>query len=60
MTLKYESFGKLYTNEYEIDLSFVDNIDWLIQYSFDDNTQDNKEALYKINNSIQDLTDKFR
>lgn len=60
VTLKYESLEKLYTNEYEIDLSFVDNIDWLIQYSFDDNTQDNKEALYKINNSIQDLTDKFR
>ena len=60
MILKYKSLGKLYTNEYEIDLSFVDNIDWLIQYSFDDNTQDNKEALYKINNSIQDLTDKFR
>ena len=58
--IKYESLNKIYENSYSIDLTYVNNIDWLTQYSFDDTTKDNKEVLYKINNSIRDLTDKFR
>lgn len=58
--VKYETLNKIYEDEYSIDLDYINNIDWLTQYSFDDQSKDNKEVLYKINNSIKDLTDKFR
>lgn len=58
--IEYSSNNKIYRNEYSIDLNYINNVDWLTQYAFDDTSKDNKEALYKINNSIRDLTDKFR
>lgn len=58
--IKYSSNDKIYEEQYKIDLSYVNNIDWLTQNSFDDQSSDNKEVLFKINDSIRDLTDKFR
>lgn len=58
--LCYESLGKKYIAKYTINLSFIKNIDWLTQYAFDDATKDYKKSIYALNNSIQDLSDKFR
>lgn len=58
--VKYETLGKKYVEKYTIDLNYINNIDWLNQYAFDDHTKDYKNVLYKINSSIKDLTDKFR
>ncbi|NMA50488.1 MAG: hypothetical protein GX951_01385 [Mollicutes bacterium] len=58
--ITYSSNNKVYTDKYKINLDYIENIDWLAQYPLDDKTDDNKEVLYKINNSIRDLTDKFR
>ena len=58
--LKYETLNKIYTESYEIDLSFISNHDWLFNYAVDDNTNDYKKVLYKINNSILDLSDTNR
>lgn len=56
----YETLGKKYIEKYTINLDFVNNIDWLVKYSIDDMSKDYKQSLYTLNNSIQDLTDKFR
>lgn len=58
--IEYETMGKIYKNAYSIDLDYIENIDWTTQYAIDDTTDNNKEVLYKINRSIQDLSDKFR
>ena len=58
--LEYETLGKLQKEDYIIDLSYTKNLDWLVSYSIDDNTKDYKKILYKIDNSIKDLSDKFR
>ena len=49
-----------YVDKYTIDLNYISNIDWLFPHPIYDHTKDNKAVLYKINNSIRDLTDKFR
>ena len=56
----YETLGKQHVVNYTIDLNFVNNIDWLTQYAFDDTTDDYKKSIYTLNNIIQDLSDKFR
>lgn len=56
----YETLGKQHIVSYTVDLNFVNNIDWLTQYAFDDTTEDYKKSIYTLNNSIQDLSDKFR
>ena len=56
----YETLGKKYVEKYTINLDFVNNIDWLVKYSIDDMSKDYKQSLYTLNNSIQDLTDKFK
>ena len=56
----YESLGEKYVEKYTIDLNYIDNIDWIFPSVKDDCSSDNKAVLYKINNSIRDLTDKFR
>ena len=58
--LEYNTMGKVYKEEYCIDLEYIKNVDWITPYPIDDHTKDNKAVLYKINNSIRDLTDKFR
>ena len=58
--LVYETLGKKYVEKYTINLKFVNNIDWLTKYSFDDTSNDYKQSLYTLNNSIEDFTDKFR
>lgn len=58
--LEYETLGKTQSEDYEIDLSYTENLDWLIQYAFDDHTEDYKKVLYLINNSVKDLSDRFR
>ena len=58
--VEYVTLGKKYVDKYTIDLNYISNIDWLFPHPIDDHTKDNKAVLYKINNSIRDLTDKFR
>ena len=58
--VEYITLDKKYVDKYTIDLNYINNIDWLFPYPIDDHTKDNKAVLYKINNSIRDLTDKFR
>lgn len=57
--LTYKTINKIYTENYKIDLSFIDNLDWLHNYAFDDNTDDYKEVLYRINNSILEVSDRI-
>ena len=56
--LSYKTLNKIYTEEYQIDLSFINNKDWIHNYSFDDTSNDYKEVLYRINNSILELSQK--
>lgn len=58
--IEYETLNEVYKDNYKIDLNYISNIDWLTPYPLDDHSKDNKAVLYKINNSIRDLTDKFR
>ena len=56
--LSYRTLNKTYTEEYQIDLSFINNKDWIHNYAFDDNSNGYKEVLYRINNSILELSQK--
>ncbi len=56
--LTYSTLNKTYTEEYQIDLSFINNKDWIHNYSFDDTSDDYKKVLYHINNSILELSQK--
>lgn len=56
--LAYETMGKTYIENYKIDLSYLDNYEWLHSYAFDDESKDYKQVLYKINNSILELSQK--
>ena len=58
--IEYETLNEVYKDNYKIDLNYISNIDWITPYPLDDHSKDNKAVLYKINNSIRDLTDKFR
>ena len=60
VVIVYETLNEVYKDNYKIDLNYIGNIDWLTPYALDDHSKDNKAVLYKINNSIRDLTDKFR
>lgn len=60
VVIEYETLNEVYKDNYKIDLNYIGNIDWLTPYALDDHSKDNKAVLYKINNSIRDLTDKFR
>lgn len=56
--LAYETQKTTYTESYTIDLSYIRNLDWLHSYSFDDDSKDYKNVLYKINNSILEISQK--
>lgn len=56
--LSYITSNKTYTEEYQIDLSFINNKDWIHNYAFDDTSSNYKEVLYRINNSILELSQK--
>lgn len=58
--LEYETLGKIQKEDYQIDLTYINNLDWLTSYAMDDHSNDYKNVLYKIDNSIKDLSDKFR
>ncbi len=57
--VSYKTLGKKYTEEYTINLDYIKNLDWLHSYAFDDTSSDYKEALYKINNSILEISDRL-
>lgn len=57
--LVYETMNKSYTENYKIDLSYLNNFEWLHNYAFDDLSKDNKQVLYKINNSILEISDRL-
>lgn len=56
--LSYETLNTTYIEHYSIDLSYLRNLDWLHSYSFDDDSDDYKKILYKINNSILEVSQK--
>ena len=58
--IKYSTLNKIYCESYTIDLNYIDNIDWLFPSVIDDHSTNEKAVLYKINNTLRDLTDKFR
>lgn len=56
--LAYKTMDETYVENYKIDLSYLSNYEWLHSYAFDDNSKDYKRVLYKINNSILELSQK--
>lgn len=58
--LTYQTLNKDYTEMYTIDLNWLDNKDWIHNYSFDDQSDDYKEILYRINNSILEVSDNLK
>lgn len=58
--IEYETLGKIQVEDYQINLEYIQNIDWTFQYAFDDASNDYKKVLYEINNNIKCLSDKFR
>lgn len=56
--LAYETMNDTYIEKYKIDLSYLNNYEWLHSYAFDDSSKDYKQILYKINNSILELSQK--
>lgn len=56
--LSYETMNETYVENYKIDLSYLNNYEWLHSYAIDDNSKDYKQVLYKINNSILELSQK--
>lgn len=56
--LAYETMEETYFENYQIDLSYLSNYEWLHSYAIDDNSKDYKQVLYKINNSILELSQK--
>ncbi len=55
--LKYETLGKTYEENYTLNISYINSIDYLSVYSLD--VVDEKEALLKINNSLLRLNEKL-
>ena len=58
--IEYSCNNKIYNENYSIDLSYIDNHEWLHKYSFDDTTDDYKKVLYQINNSILELSENIK
>lgn len=55
--LRYETLDKVYTENYTLNISYIDSIDYLSSFSLD--VKNEKEALLKINNNIIRLTERF-
>ena len=60
VSLKYQTLKKTYIEKYIIDLNWLNNKDWLHNYAFDDMSDDYKNVLYGINNSILEVSDALR
>lgn len=57
ITVTYKTLGKIYTENYPIDLSYIEAIDYLRKSNFDiDNA---KEALVNIDNTLRSFSEKF-
>ena len=57
VTIKYKTLGKTYTENYTLNISYINSIDYLSTSSLD--VKDETEALLKINNSILRLNEKI-
>ena len=57
VSIKYETLGKTYNDNYTINISYIDSIDYLSTYSID--VKDEKSALLCINNSILRLNERL-
>lgn len=57
--IKFETLGKVYKNTYTINLNYSQSIESLSHFSFDDTDNTNKQVLYYINDSIQELVEKL-
>lgn len=57
INLKYETLGKIYNENYCIDINYVDSIDYLFTSNID--TKDEKQALVNINNTLMRINEKF-
>lgn len=57
ISVSYETLGKTYTENYPIDLSYIEAIDYLKKTAF--YTDDEKEALVDINNTLIRFSEKF-
>lgn len=55
--LSYKTLGKIYTENYSLNINYVDKLNYLYVKSIDIN--DDKEALVTINNTLMRLTEKF-
>ena len=56
--LEYETLGKMYIEKYKIDMNYIQNIESLRKFVFDDTDKTCKTVLYAINDSIQELIEK--
>lgn len=57
ITVTYETLGNLYTENYPIDLSYIEAIDYLRKSDFD--IDDEKQALVNIDNTLRSFSEKF-
>ena len=57
VTVTYKTLGKLYTESYPIDLSYIEAIDYLRKSSF--HSGDIRDVLVDINNTLQGFSEKF-
>lgn len=57
VTLIYETLGKTYKENYTLNISYINSIDYLSTFSLD--VEDEKDALLRINNSILRLNERL-
>lgn len=57
ITVTYETLSNIYTENYPIDLSYIESIDYLRKSNFDIN--DEKQALVNIDNTLRSFSEKF-
>lgn len=57
--LQYETLNTTYTEKYKINLSYIDNTNWLYSCNIDDQSSDYKKVLYEINDSILNISDRI-
>ena len=57
--IKFETLGKICKYNYTIDLNYSQSVESLRHISFDDMDESNKQVLYYINDSIQEMIEKL-
>ena len=55
--IEYETLGKTYKEDYSIDLSYIEAIDYIYRAPFD--VKDEKAALVNIGNSLDRISERF-